>query len=282
VEGKGIVCALCRDRGSHFWHPRKAGGNIDPHRLTQAGRALRELGGQMIPAYSPQARGRSERNFGTWQGRLPQELRLRGIRSREAANRFLREHYMAEFNARFQVPAAQRGSAFVRRSSRHLTLIFALQFERTVNRDNAVSIHNLRLQIEPVRWRATLAGRSVTVHQHLDGTYTITCGPQRIGHYRAEGAAGQRKKRRATSCGKDAPWKSPKPDFSTSLGNPANPAGFPLSHSYGCYWVNLKPDISCATKTEHFNSLPTESDMKSDTEIGCCPFCRACQAGNVA
>ena len=141
----------------------------------------------MIPAYSPQARGRSERNFGTWQGRLPQELRLRGIGSLEAANRFLREHYIDEFNARFQVPAAQRGTAFVRRSSRDLDLIFALQFERTVNRDNTVSIQNLRLQIEPVRWRATLAGCSVTVHQHLDGTFTLTHGPHRLGHYSAEG-----------------------------------------------------------------------------------------------
>ena len=189
IERKGIFCALYSDRGSHFWLTPKAGGKIDPHRLTQVGRALRELGVQMIPAYSPQARGRSERNFGTWQGRLPQELRLRGIHQVEAANRFLREHYIAEFNARFQVPAAQRGSAFVRRSSRDLALIFALQFECTVNRDNTVSIQNLRLQIEPVRWRSTLAGCAVKVHQHLDGTFTITHGPQRLGHYSAEGVS---------------------------------------------------------------------------------------------
>src|SRR5215831_15649920 len=138
IERKGVFCALYSDRGSHFWLTPKAGGKIDPHRVTQVGRALRELGVQMIPAYSPQARGRSERNFGTWQGRLPQELRLRGIRSLEAANRFLREEYIAEFNARFQVPAAQRGTGFVRRSSRDLDLIFALQ--PTVNRDNTVSI----------------------------------------------------------------------------------------------------------------------------------------------
>src|SRR6201990_1181780 len=194
IERKGVFCALYSDRGSHFWLTPKAGGKIDPHRLTQVGRALRELGVQMIPAYSPQARGRSERNFGTWQGRLPQELRLRGIRSLAAANRFLREHYMAEFNRRFQVPATQRGSAFVRRSSRDLDLIFALQFERTVNRDNTVSIQNLRLQIEPVRWRATLAGCSVTVHQHLDGTFTLTHGPHRLGHYSAEGVSGENHK----------------------------------------------------------------------------------------
>jgi hypothetical protein len=194
VATKGVFCALYSDRGSHFWLTPKAGGKIDPHRLTQIGRALRQLGVQMIPAYSPQARGRSERNFGTWQGRLPQELRLRGIRSLEAANRFLREHYIAEFNRHFQVPAAQPGSAFVRRSSKDLDLIFALQFERTVNRDNTVSVQNLCLQIEPVRWRATLAGCTVTVHQHLDGTFTITYGPQRLGHYSAQGTSLQEAK----------------------------------------------------------------------------------------
>ncbi len=110
VERKGLFCALYSDRGSHFWLTPKGGGKVDRHRLTQVGRALAELGIQMIPAYSPQARGRSERNFGTWQGRLPQELRLRGIGSLEEANRFLREHYMAEFNRRFQVRAAERGT----------------------------------------------------------------------------------------------------------------------------------------------------------------------------
>jgi hypothetical protein len=187
IERKGVFCALYSARGRHFWLTPKAGGKIDPHRLTPVGRALRELGAQMIPAYSAQARGRWERNFGTWQGRLPRELRLRGIGRLEAANRFLREHSMAEFNGRFQVPAAQRGRAFVRRSSQDLDLIFALQFERTVNRDNTGSVQHLRWQIEPVRWRATLAGCTVTVHQHLDGTFTITHGPQRLGHYGAEG-----------------------------------------------------------------------------------------------
>src|SRR5215472_5294062 len=128
----------------------------------------------MIPAYSPQARGRSERNFGTWQGRLPQELRLHGI---------------AEFNRRFQIPAQQRGTAFLSRSQRDLDLIFSLQFERKVNQDNTVSLQKLTFQIEPVRWRATLAGCTVMVHQHLDGTFTITHGPHRVGHYSSEGQA---------------------------------------------------------------------------------------------
>ena len=189
IERKGVFCALYSDRGSHFWLTPKVGGKVDPYRLTQVGRALRELGIQMIPAYSPQARGRSERNFGTWQGRLPQELRLAGITTLEAANAFLREHYIVEFNRRFQVRAAQPGSAFVARCSRDLDLIFALQFERTVNRDNTVSIQNLRLQIEAVRWRTSLAGCRVTVHQHLDGTFTLTHGPHRLGRYGVQGAA---------------------------------------------------------------------------------------------
>jgi transposase len=113
IERKGLFCALYSDRGSHFWLTPKVGGKVDRQRLTQVGRALAELGIQMIPAYSPQARGRSERNFGTWQGRLPQELRLHGIGNLEEANRFLREHYIAEFNRRFQVRAAERGTAFL-------------------------------------------------------------------------------------------------------------------------------------------------------------------------
>ncbi len=189
IGRQGLFCALYSDRGSHFWLTPKVGGKVDPHRLTQVGRALRELGVQMIPAYSPQARGRSERNFGTWQGRLPQELRLRGIQTVAEANRFLREHYMAEFNRRFQVAPAQQGTAFVACRRKDLDLVFALQYERTVNRDNTVSFQNLSLQIERVKWRATLAGCNVTVHQHLDGTLTLTYGPHRLGRYTAQGLA---------------------------------------------------------------------------------------------
>jgi transposase len=189
IASKGLFCALYSDRGSHFWQTPKAGGKVDGQRLTQVGRALRDLGIQMIPAYSPQARGRSERNFGTWQGRLPQELRLRGIRTVEAANRFLREEYIVEFNRRFQVAAAQRGSAFVAVGRKNLDLLFSLQYERTVNRDNTVNFQNLVLQIQRVAWRATLAGCSVTVHQHLDGTISLTHGPHPLGHYTAQGMA---------------------------------------------------------------------------------------------
>src|SRR5437879_526128 len=187
IERKGVFCALYSDRGSHFWLTPKVGGKVDAHRLTQVGRALRELGIRMIPAYSPQARGRSERNFGTWQGRLPQELRLAGCTTLAQANRFLREHYLTEFNRRFRVAAAQRGSAFVPCPQRDLERVFSLQFERTVNRDNTVSFLNLRLQIEPVPWRGSLAGCSVTAHQHLDGTLSLSYGPHGVGRYDAAG-----------------------------------------------------------------------------------------------
>ena len=224
IERKGVFCALYSDRGSHFWLTPKVGGKVDGHRLTQVGRALRELGIQMIPAYSPQARGRSERNFGTWQGRLPQELRLHGLTTLEAANAFLREHYLAEFNRRFQVRAEQGGSAFVPRRSRDLDLIFALQFERTVNRDNTVSVQNLRLQIEAVGWRGTLAGCSVTVHQHLDGTFSLTHGPHRLGRYDTQGAAlRENKMRRGRAVEKPCGGKVIKPTFPPRLEIPQKP-----------------------------------------------------------
>ena len=187
IERKGLFCALYSDRGSHFWHTPKAGGKVEAERLTQVGRALRELGVRMIPAYSPQARGRSERNFGTWQGRLPQELRLHGITTVEEANRFSREHYIAEFNRGFQVAAAERGTAFVPCRRRDLDLVFALQFERTVNGDNTVSWQNLSLPINRQSWRGTLASCNVTVHQHLDGTLSLTYGPHRLERYTAQG-----------------------------------------------------------------------------------------------
>ncbi len=97
IETKGLFCALYSDRGSHFFVTPKAGQPVDKHRLTQVGRALKELGVKMIPAYSPPARGRSEQNFGTWQGETTQELRLAGIGTLEEAHRFLREHYIGRF-----------------------------------------------------------------------------------------------------------------------------------------------------------------------------------------
>ena len=187
IEQKGLFCSLYSDRGAHFWYTPKSGGKVDYERPTQVGRAMKELGVHMIPSYSPQARGRSERNFSTWQGRLPQELRLRGIRTLEGANKFLNEHYIAEFNRRFTVPAAQRGTAFISCRHRNLEMIFTQRFERTVDRDNTVSFYNLIMQLERAEWRPTLAGCKVIIHQHLDQTLTLMIAGHRVGHYSAEG-----------------------------------------------------------------------------------------------
>jgi transposase len=125
IERKGAFCALYSDRATHFFHTPKAGQRVDRTHPTQVGRALAEMGIQMIPAYSPQARGRGERNFGTWQGRLPQELRIHEIQSLASANEFLRQTYVQEFNQRFAVAAAQPGHAFLPVRGKNLDLIFS-------------------------------------------------------------------------------------------------------------------------------------------------------------
>jgi hypothetical protein len=235
IETQGLFCALYSDRGSHFFVTPKAGEKVDKHRLTQVGRVLKELGVRMIPAYSPQARGRSERNFGTWQGRLPQELRLAGITTIEGANAFLRERYVAEFNQKFTVAAASSQTAFRRTSRTDLNWIFTVQTERLVAKDNTIAIAERCWQIDKSRFRSTLAGCTVTIHEHLDGTVSIRYGP----------ACGRPIRRRRTFASEDhpekAPWErrvrgrrgKPNPGFPRlppSLGNLAHPASFPLSH----------------------------------------------------
>jgi transposase len=187
VEEQGLFCALYSDRASHFFLTPKAGEPVDRQSLTQVGRALRELGIQLIPAYSPQARGRSERSFRTWQGRLPQELRLRGISTPEAANQYLRETYIREFNQRFSVAAAEEGTAFVPCTHTDLERVFCLQHERVVARDNTVSFARLSLQVERQRWRGTLAGCRIIVYEHLDGTLSVGFGTHVVGRYSAQG-----------------------------------------------------------------------------------------------
>jgi transposase len=181
IERQGLFCALYSDRASHFFVTPKSGEPVDKSRLTQVGRALRELGIQMIPAYSPQARGRSERSFGTWQSRLPQELRLAGITTVDAANRFLRESYITEFNQKFTVKAAERGTAFRRCGRSDLDWIFSIQTERVVSKDNTVAIRDQWWQLDKTRWRHTLAGQTVTIHQHLDASVSIRYGPHVVG-----------------------------------------------------------------------------------------------------
>jgi len=187
IETQGLFCALYSDRGSHFFMTVKEGEKVDKHRLTRVGRAMKELGVQMIAAYSPQARGRSERSFGTWQGRLPQELRVAGITTVEGANAFLRERYIQEFNARFSMPAAERGTAFGRTARSDLNWIFTVQTERVVEKDNTVAIRDRSWQIDKTRFRNTLAGSTVTIHEHLDETISIRYGPHVVGRYSSSG-----------------------------------------------------------------------------------------------
>jgi hypothetical protein len=148
---------------------------------------MKELGVQMIPAYSPQARGRGERNFGTWQGRLPQELRLAGISDLEGANRFLKDRYIAEFNERFAVVAAEKGTAFRRTARSDLDWVFTVQTERVVSKDNTVAIGDRSWQLEKCRFRSSLAGTTVTIHEHLNGTVSIRYGPHVVGRFSGEG-----------------------------------------------------------------------------------------------
>jgi transposase len=189
IETQGVFCSLYSDRAGHFFVTPKRGEPVDTSRPTQVGRALQELGVKMIPAYSPQARGRMERNYGTWQGRLPQELRLRGITDVVRANEFLRREYIAEFNQRFTEAAAQKGTAFVRLHRRDLDWIFSVQQERMVNRDNTIIFGRRVLQLEKTRWRDTLARQTVIVHEHLDGRISVRYGPHVIAEFDGDGGS---------------------------------------------------------------------------------------------
>jgi transposase len=187
IEKKGWFSSVYSDRASHFFHTPKAGQSVDKRNVTQVGRAMRELGIRMIPAYSPQARGRSERGFGTWQGRLPQELRLRGIESLEEANRFLHDSYIAEFNSKFTVAAAEPGTAFVPVERQDLDRVFAVQHERTVNKDNTIQFANHIWQLHQTAFRSTLAGCHVLVYEHMDRTFTVAYGPHVLARFTAAG-----------------------------------------------------------------------------------------------
>ena len=188
IEKQGIFCALYSDRASHFFRTPKAGEPVDKQALSQIGRALRDLGIQLIPAYSPQARGRSERAFRTWQGRLPQELRIRDITTQEEANRFLTRSYVAQFNKKFAVEAAEPGlTAFVPCTRSDLDRVFSIQTERTVNRDNTVKFKNMFLQIDKQGWRSSMEGCRVTIYQHFDDTISIGFAHQHLGKFSPDG-----------------------------------------------------------------------------------------------
>ena len=196
IVEKGLFCALYADRAGHYWHTPEAGGKVDKDRPTQVGRALAQLGTELIAAYSPEARGRSERMFGTLQKRLPQELRLHGITTMAAANRFLKEDYLARHNARFAVPAEAEGSAFVPFAGA-LEDILCVQQERTVSNDNTVRYNGRTLQIPADRHRHHYVKAHVRVHEYPDGHLAVFHGPRALARYRADGSPMETTKQQA-------------------------------------------------------------------------------------
>jgi transposase len=184
---KGLPGSLYTDRGSHYFFTPKAGEAVDKDRLTQVGRALEALGIEHIPAYSPEARGRSERMFGTLQDRLPKELKLAGITTIEAANRFLRETYLPAHNARFAKPPALPDSAFVAADPALLREVLCMQEERIVARDNTVAYDGRKLQLPETRARAHYVKARVKVRKYPDGTIALFHGPRLLARYDATG-----------------------------------------------------------------------------------------------
>jgi transposase len=189
----GLPLSLYTDRGSHYFYTPEAGGKVDKRHPTQVGRALALLGVEHIAAYSPQARGRSERLFQTLQDRLPKELALNGIATVQAANVFLRDVYIAAHNARFAVKAEQQGSAFVAIPGVDLHEILCVQEERQVGQDNCVSFNRLKLQIPASPLRAHFVKANVKVRQYADGSHAIFHGPRCLGRYDAKGAISDEK-----------------------------------------------------------------------------------------
>lgn len=187
IEKHGLFCSFYTDRGSHYGHTPEAGGKVNKTALTQVGRALKQLGINQIFAYSPQARGRSERMFGTLQGRLPKELELKGIKTIEEANLYLNEIYLPLHNQQFTVKAREEKTAYVPWAGGPLKEIFCLQEERVVQNDNTVSYQGKRLQIGKDDLRHHYVKTTVQVREYLDGTLSLYYGPRCIGTYNREG-----------------------------------------------------------------------------------------------
>ena len=189
IDQNGLFSAFYTDRGAHYFNIPKGSRKVDKTQLTQVGRALSQLGITHIASYSPQGRGRMERVFGTLQKRLPQELRLARIKTMAAANRYLKDHFVPDYNARFAVPAAEPGSAFVPYVGRPLTDVLCLQEDRVVGADNCVSYHRRSLQIPPQRHRQHYVRATVRVHEYPDGWLAIFDGPRCLARFDPKGGS---------------------------------------------------------------------------------------------
>ena len=186
IDKYGLFCSLYTDRGSHFFHTPSAGGAVDKSRLTQIGQVLKRLGIEHIPSYSPEARGRIERMFQTWQGRIPQEFKDAGIKDVESANAYLRKQLIGRMNRNFKGRAKEEGTAFTACRVGDLDAVFSLQYERVVNKDNTVHYGGRLLQIPPVKWRSSLARCTVKVCEHMDGRISVRYGPQVVAWFEAD------------------------------------------------------------------------------------------------
>lgn len=187
IAAQGLFSSLYTDRGTHYWYTEEAGGKVDKTRPTQVHRALHQLGITLIPAYSPEARGRSERTFRTLQDRLPKELAQAGITDMAAANQFLRTRFVPAYNQRFAVPAAEAGTAFIPWVGTSLAEILCVQEERVVANDNTVRYQGRSLQIPQNRHRYHYVRVTVRVHEYPDGTLAVFHGPRCLARYTAEG-----------------------------------------------------------------------------------------------
>jgi len=187
IASRGLFSSFYSDRGSHYWHTPEAGGKVDKNNPTQFGHAMKRLGIEMIAAYSPEARGRSERAFGTHQGRLPQELAFAGITDMEVANRYLQEVYRPAFNTEFSQSAPEEGSAFVPWIGGNLDDTLCEQYERTVRADNCVRFETLILQIPADRHRCHYIKVKVRVHRYVSGHLALFHGPRKLADYDEKG-----------------------------------------------------------------------------------------------
>jgi len=189
IENYGLFCSLYTDRGSHYWHTPEAGGKVDKTNLTQFGRAMKQLNIEMIAAYSPEARGRSERMFATLQARLPNELKLEGIIDMDKANKYLKEVYLPYHNNRFMVKPKQDSSIFIPYQAGNIGLddILCIQETRIAKKDNTISYNGKTLQIPKDKYRYNYVKAKISIHEHLDRSISIHYGPRQLARYNNNG-----------------------------------------------------------------------------------------------
>ena len=194
---RGLFSSLYTDRGSHYWFTPEEGGKVSKTQLTQFGRAMQQLGIEMIPAYSPEARGRSERMFRTHQDRLVKELAINNITTMEEANRYLKRGYLPAYNKEFKQKQLEEGSAFIPWIGTHIEDTLCEHYERTVSPDNCVSFEGKILQIPPDKYRCHYVRIKVRVHRYIDGSLSIFHGPRKLADYDDNGKLKIKKKDKA-------------------------------------------------------------------------------------